>query len=94
VWTAGIAVTGSSYIPIVLPIVAFMGMAFWLGLVFYAAQHPGYRRRTPRRSNGGVAPVTSDTVAVPPGPLTDAGIPAGPRDHERIEEQATGPSLR
>jgi hypothetical protein len=93
VWTGGIAVTGSSYIPIVVPIVAFVGMAFWLGLVFYAAQHPGYRRRTPRRSTGGVAPVTHE-AAVPPGALTDAGVPAGPRDHERIEEHATGPSLR
>jgi hypothetical protein len=34
-------VTGSSYIPIVVPIVAFLAMGAWLGLVFYADRHPG-----------------------------------------------------
>jgi hypothetical protein len=35
------AVTGSSYVAIVVPIMAFIMMAFWLGLVFYADSHPG-----------------------------------------------------
>ena len=34
--------TGSSYLAIVVPIMAFIAMAFWLGLVFYADSHPGY----------------------------------------------------
>ena len=37
--------TGSSYVALVVPIMAFFAMAFWLGLVFYADSHPGYGRR-------------------------------------------------
>jgi len=44
-----VAVTGSSYILIVVPIVAFVAMFFWLGLVFYADSHPGWK---PRRNRG------------------------------------------
>ncbi len=35
--------TGSSFIPIVVPIVAFVGMFVWLGLVFHADSHPGWK---------------------------------------------------
>ncbi len=90
--------TGSSYIPIVMPIVAFLAMAFWLGLVFYAAGHPGYQRRTPHRRSCGAAATTSETAGVAAGPqheaLPDAGVPAGPREHERIDEHAAGAALR
>ncbi len=90
--------TGSSYIPIVAPIVAFAAMAFWLGLVFYADAHPGYRRRTPRRRSRSAAVTTSTTPDLAPGPqqeaLPQAGIRAGPREHERIDEHAPGAALR
>ena len=90
--------TGSSYIPIVVPIVAFLAMALWLGLVFYAAGHPGYRRRTPRRRSRSAAATSSDTAAVAPAPqqeaISDAGIPAGPREHERIDEHGSGAAVR
>ncbi len=83
--------TGSSYIPIVVPIVAFAAMAFWLGLVYYADAHPGYRRR-PQRESGGTA-TASETARVAPGPRHDAqpgaSVPAGPREHERIDEHAS-----
>jgi ATP/ADP translocase len=42
-------VAGSSYVAIVVPIMAFITMAFWLGLVFYADSHPGYGHRKSRR---------------------------------------------
>jgi len=89
--------TGSSYIPIVVPIVAFLAMAFWLGLVFYADGHPGYQRRKLRRRSRSAA-TTSETAALAPGPqheaLPDAGVQAGPREHERIEEHASGAAVR
>jgi len=71
-------VTGSSYIPIVVPIIAFFAMAFWLGLVFYADGHPGYKHRKPQ-------PV--DDIAEPDG---TADVAAGPGDHERIDEPSSG----
>jgi hypothetical protein len=40
-----VAVTGSAYIPIVVPIMAFLAMFGWLGLVFYADSHPGWKPR-------------------------------------------------
>jgi len=36
--------TGSSLVPVIVPIVAVLAMAVWLGLVFYAAAHPGWKR--------------------------------------------------
>ncbi len=36
--------TGSSLVPVIVPIVAVLGMAVWLGLVFYAAAHPRWKR--------------------------------------------------
>jgi hypothetical protein len=91
-------VTGSSYIPIVVPIVAFAAMAFWLGLVFYAEAHPGYKRRTPRRRSRSAAATTTESAHLAPGrqheALPQAGVPAGPREHERIDEPASGAALR
>jgi len=68
-------VTGSSLIPIVVPIVAFVGMFTWLGLVFHADSHPGWkpRRRPARasastRADGGVelpCPDATDVVSEP-----------------------------
>ncbi len=36
--------TGSSLVPVIVPIVAMLAMAVWLGLVFYAAAHPRWKR--------------------------------------------------
>lgn len=36
--------TGSSLVPVIVPIVAVLAMAAWLGLVFYAAAHPRWKR--------------------------------------------------
>jgi hypothetical protein len=36
--------TGSSLVPVVVPIVVVLGMFAWLGLVFYAAAHPEWKR--------------------------------------------------
>ena len=36
--------TGSSLVAVIVPIVAVLAMAVWLGLVFYAAAHPRWKR--------------------------------------------------
>jgi hypothetical protein len=36
--------TGSSLAPVIIPIVTVLAMAVWLGLVFYAAAHPRWKR--------------------------------------------------
>jgi hypothetical protein len=69
-----VAVTGSSYIPIVVPIMAFVAMFFWLGLVFYADGHPGWK---PRRKPGQAsAPAEAD--AAPEARRLDAAPGAAP----------------
>ncbi len=87
--------TGSSYIPIVVPIIAFVAMAFWLGLLFHADSHPGYKHRKPQ-------PVpdifeTDGTTGGAAGPESGARPetrgPAGPGEHERIDEHASGALL-
>jgi hypothetical protein len=35
--------TGSSLVPIVTPIVALITLAFWLGLIYWADAHPGWK---------------------------------------------------
>jgi hypothetical protein len=73
--TGAIAVTGSSYIPIVVPIMAFLAMGFWLVLIFYADRHPGYKHRKPQP-----VPDIFETDGT-------AGAAAGP-EHERIDERS------
>jgi len=48
--------TGSSLVAIILPAVAFTGMAFWLGMVFHADNHPGYGRRQSRQGLAATTP--------------------------------------
>lgn len=72
--------TGSSYIPIVVPIMAFLAMAFWLGLIFYADSHPGYRHP---KAEPGPDHAGEETAAVEP---------VGP-EHERIDEPSAGALL-
>jgi hypothetical protein len=94
--------TGSSYIPIVVPIVAFVTMALWLGMVFYADGHPGYRPWSSRRRSGSAAAseaiATSETAGAATcqqhEALPDAGVPAEPGEHERIDEHTPDVALR
>jgi len=87
-------VTGSSYVAIVVPIIAFTAMAFWLGLVFYADSHPGSRDRQRRqqpsetaRSQAAGRLAGDDPAGLSPSagtsetvaPSPDAGIVAGAR---------------
>jgi hypothetical protein len=86
-------VTGSSYIPIVVPIMAFVAMFFWLGLVFYADSHPGWKTR---KAGGATASADGDTATqarsldAAPGtpPEGAAEVPAlstaSEPDHDRV----------
>jgi hypothetical protein len=42
--------TGSSLVPIITPIVALITLAFWLGIVYWADAHPGWKAGTSRRA--------------------------------------------
>lgn len=37
--------TGSFLVPIITPIVAILALACWLGVVFWAEGHPGWKTR-------------------------------------------------
>ena len=37
--------TGSFLVAIITPIVALIALAFWLGMVFWAEGHPGWKTR-------------------------------------------------
>jgi hypothetical protein len=48
--------SNSTLAAIIIPIVALIALAFWIGLVYRADHHPGTGRRLPRRRlevNGG-----------------------------------------
>ena len=79
--------TGSAYLPIVVPIVAFVAMACWLGMVFYANSHPGYRTPKPRGSKAGSATERAEAG--------ERALTGGrPGDHERIDAPAASGALR
>jgi len=88
------AVTGSSSVAIVLPIVAFIGMALWLGLVFYADSHPGYGRRKSRQGLAATAPqqAAGQLPAADLGELAShagtSGILAPSPEQEEIDDEA------
>jgi hypothetical protein len=43
--------TGSFLVPIITPIVAVIALAFWLGMIFWADSHPGWKaHRTAQES--------------------------------------------
>ena len=85
--------TGSSYIPIVVPIIAFLAMASWIGLVFYADSHPGYKHRRPLPVPDIDEPEGTADVAGGPAPdaLPVAGGPAGPGALEPVGGHSSGP---
>jgi hypothetical protein len=92
-----LAVTGSSYVAIVAPIVAFAAMAFWLGLVFYADSHPGSRRKLARQKHPATAPRAAairlsadDQVELSPSAGTGDGAVAAPQ--AGLMAAAPGPS--
>jgi hypothetical protein len=35
--------TGSFLVPIITPIVAVLGLACWMGMIFWADAHPGWK---------------------------------------------------
>jgi len=86
-------VTGSSYIPIVVPIMAFVAMGAWLGMIFYAAEHPGYRRARSKAAVTGDA-TGRDAASSPAAGGKHEALPdsggVGPLDHERIDETTSG----
>lgn len=66
--------TGSSYVPVVVPVIAFVAMAFWLGLIFYADAHPGYRHRKPQPVDDIAGPDAAGSVAAGAGREAVAGL--------------------
>jgi hypothetical protein len=82
-------VTGSSYIPIVVPIMAFLAMGFWLGLVFYADGHPGYRHSKLQPGPGVAAETAGVEDSRRPDAPPDPAAPTGPGEHQRIDEQSS-----
>lgn len=86
--------TGSSLVPIVVPIAAAFGLAVWLGLVLYAADHPLWKKhRAPRAGSAtgtAAGPDDQGQVALT-GPGADADATPGtpPR---RSEEPVPQPS--
>jgi hypothetical protein len=67
--------TGSFLVPIVVPIVAFITLAGWLGIVYRADAHPGWKARGP---------------ADPPEPESEPDLPpvVAPRSQGRIRSMS------
>lgn len=63
--------TGSSLIPIILPIVAIVALAAWLGMVFWADAHPVRKAPGANATGADVPPATA-------GPGAGGGEPAPP----------------
>lgn len=80
--------TGSSYIPIVVPTMAFVAMFFWLGLVFHADSHPGWK---PRRKPGHASVFDRPAAAVA-GPVAGADADGAPEARRPDAAPGTGPA--
>jgi hypothetical protein len=61
--------TGSSLVPIVVPIVALVTLAAWLGMVFWADAHPGRKARGAGAAGVDVPPATAGPGGAPAGEL-------------------------
>lgn len=59
--------TGSSLAPIIVPIVAFIALAAWLGMVFWADAHPEWKPHAaipgPEITSAGVPPAAAEPGA-------------------------------
>jgi hypothetical protein len=44
-WKEAPVMTGSFLVPIVAPVVAVVAMACWMGMIFWADAHPGWKTR-------------------------------------------------
>jgi hypothetical protein len=62
--------TGSFLVPIVVPIVAFIALTAWLGMVFWADAHPGWKAHA-------AAPGPEVTAAVVPAAAAEPGAHQG-----------------
>jgi len=69
-WKEDPGMIGSFLVPIIVPIAAFIGLAAWLGLVFWADAHPGWKAHA-------AAPGPEVTGAEVPPAVTEAGAPHG-----------------
>ncbi len=70
--------TGSFLVPIIVPIVAFFALAAWLGVVFWADAHPGWKKHA-------AAPAPEATHAVVP--------PAAAEPHAQQGGELVPPAL-
>jgi hypothetical protein len=63
--------TGSALAPVIIPIVAFVFLALWIGMVFYANAHPSVHGREARAAHeeheGLEAATREDTTQDRPG---------------------------
>lgn len=74
--------TGSTLAVILIPIVAVLSLACWLGLVYYAAAHPGNRARRgapPQQSGAAYYRMTADQAPRLADPVPE---PRAPSDQE------------
>jgi hypothetical protein len=55
--------TGSALAPVIIPIVAFLALALWLGMVYYAAAHPAVHARDNRAPGGEREGTAHETTA-------------------------------
>ncbi len=55
--------TGSFLVPIIVPIVAFFALAAWLGMVFWADAHPGWKAHAAASGHEGTAAVVPPAAA-------------------------------
>jgi hypothetical protein len=84
--------TGSSLVPIVVPIVAILTLTAWLSMVYYAAAHPGWKSRpasSQPSATGALASIGAGTETPRPDgvSVTGHGTAATPRG---AEERSTG----
>lgn len=61
--------TGSSLLPIILPIVAIVALAAWLAMVFWADAHAGRKAPGAHVIGADVPPATAGPGAAPGGEL-------------------------
>jgi hypothetical protein len=79
IWKEEPGMTGSSLIPIVVPIVAFAAMAAWLGMVFWADAHPHWKAHA-RAAGPEVTAAGAPLAAAGPGARQGSEIAPSIRD--------------